>query len=95
MIPAVDHSGLSPSGRVSKRARKAWMDVQAARLFPPGYWDEPIQTPAEANAAKALRLRRSAATLREMADRGMSQARFRKQADALDAQADVLEGGRQ
>ena len=39
MIPSIDHSLLSPSGRVSKRARKAALKREQARLFPPGYWE--------------------------------------------------------
>lgn len=38
--PSIDHGLLSPSGRMSKQARKAAMEREAAKLFPPGFWDE-------------------------------------------------------
>ena len=89
--PSIDHSILSPSGRVSKRAREAALKREAERLFPPGYWDSPEPTEQEKRAAKALSLRRSATNLRELADRGMSRRKFTKQADAMEAEAAELE----
>lgn len=52
MFPAIDHSGLSTSGRVSKAARKAWEKREYARLFPPGTFDVPQPTDAEKIAAQ-------------------------------------------
>lgn len=40
--PSIDHSLLSPSGKMSKRARRAAMDREREKLFPPGFWDEPV-----------------------------------------------------
>lgn len=85
--PAIDHSGLSPSGRVSKRARKAWQDREAARLFPPGTF--PAPTPPQ--PAPAERLRLNAARLRDLAGRGMSPRKFAREAARLEAEAAALE----
>lgn len=89
--PTIDHTILSPSGRCSKRTRKAAMDREAARLFPPGFWDTPEPTEEEKRAAKVLSLRRHAATLRGLAERGMCRRKFTKEADAAEAEADALE----
>ena len=67
------------------------MKREAARLFPPGFWDKPEPTEQERRAAKALSLRRSATNLRELAARGMSRRKFTRQADALEAEAAALE----
>ncbi len=48
--PSIDHTVLSPSGRVSKAARKAALKSEAARLFPPGFWSEPQKSAAEQGA---------------------------------------------
>ena len=89
--PACDHTILSPSGRASKRARAAALAREAARLFPPGYWALAEPTPAEATAARVLALRRSAATLRELAGRGMAPRKHTRAAEALEAEAAALE----
>ena len=47
--PSIDHSLLSPSGRMSKRARRAAMDRETKRLFPDGFWEsKPKPAPTEA-----------------------------------------------
>lgn len=92
--PSVDHSLLSPSGRVSKAARKAADARETARLFPPGYWDEPARDEATTAREKAATLRRAAANLRDLAARGMSARRFTREAEKLEAQAAALEGSR-
>lgn len=84
--PCVDHSGLSPSGRVSKRARKAWLKVQHDRLFPAGYWDEPAPTEEQKREANVENVRRQIERLRELASRGMSLRKFTKRANALEAE---------
>ena len=89
--PTIDHTILSPSGRVSKRARAAALAREAVRLFPPGYWDEPEPTESEARLARAATLRRSAANLRDLAARGMSSRKFTRAAAALEAEATALE----
>jgi len=85
--PSTDHSILSPSGRVSKRARDAALTREVARLFPPGYWDEPEPTADEARKARIITLRRSASGLRALAAHGMSRRKFSLAADALEAEA--------
>lgn len=88
--PSIDHTILSPSGRASKRARKAALEREAARLFPPGYFDPPELTEAEHNARRAEALLRSAATLRDLAERGMKPRAHRKHAARLEAEAERL-----
>lgn len=87
--PSIDHSLLSPSGRCSKRARAAAEKREAARLFPPGYWDTPAPT-AEAKQ-QAERLRRTAQTLRDLAARGMKRRKYTAEASKLEAEANQLE----
>lgn len=41
MRPSIDHSILSPSGRVSKRARRDAIKRARKELFPDGFWDPP------------------------------------------------------
>ena len=89
--PAIDHSLLSPSGKMSKRGRAAALAREAARLFPPGYWDEPEPTAEAIRQADILRLRRHAATLRELAQRGMSVRKHTRAAEALEREAAALE----
>ena len=92
--PSIDHTILSPSGRASRRARKAILDREAARLFPPGFWDgfEPQPSTAEAARARAAMLRSSAQRLQDLAERGMSPKKFRREAASLEAEAKLLDG---
>jgi hypothetical protein len=75
---------------MSARARKRALNAEGARLFPRGFWEQD-QTEAERKEADIERLRRSAQSLRELADRGMSVRRFRRDAAKLDATADALQ----
>lgn len=89
--PSIDHTLLSPSGRASKRARDAALKREAARLFPPGYFDAPTKSAQQIASEKAATLRRSAANLRDLAARGMSARKFLREAAKLEARADELE----
>jgi hypothetical protein len=91
--PAIDHSLLSPSGRCSKRARNAAMTREAARLFPPGYWDEPIPTEEEKRVKKIASLRAQAAACRTWASQGIQPRKLLKQATQYEAEAIELETG--
>lgn len=92
MHPSIDHTGLSPSGRVSKRARKAWLEREAARLFPPGYFAEiEREHQARLDAEHPARLRHRAADLRALAARGMQTRALTKEAARLEAEADRLD----
>lgn len=86
--PAIDHGGLSPSGRVSKRARAAWLAREAARLFPPGTFADPKRP--ETAAEKRVRILRTAAELRALAERGMKPRAYRREAERLEAEAASL-----
>ena len=89
-MPSIDHTILSPSGRVSKRARAAALKREHDRLFPPGYWNEPTKTDAEKAREKADSLRRSAANLRQLAEKGMSVRKFTRAAERMEAEAAAL-----
>jgi len=90
--PSIDHSILSPSGRVSKRSRKAAMDRATAILFEPwgGHMPAP-NGPVQPTEAEALR--QQARQLLELADRGMHTRSYRQHAAKLLAQAKELEQG--
>lgn len=53
---SIDHSLLSPNGRMSKRARAAAIKREAGRLFPAGYWDEANKVEQPSNEVRADRL---------------------------------------
>ena len=89
--PFIDHSLLSPSGSMSKRARRAALKRDHDLLFPPGFWDKPEITESEKHAAEAAELRRSASTLRELAAKGMSRRKFLAAAARIEAEADAIE----
>lgn len=87
--PAINHTLLSPSGRVSKRARKAAEAIEYARLFPPGYFDLSEKSDAEKAQDRRMSLLRSAANLRDLAARGMSVRKFTRAAERLEAEANA------
>ncbi len=82
-IPRLDHSILSPSGHVSKRSREAALERVRRELFGDGLAYPTAPQPTEAES-----LRRQAAELRELADRGMRPRAYRKKAGELEALAD-------
>lgn len=87
--PSIDHSLLSPSGKMSKRARKAANERETVRLFPLGYWDfKKPQPPTPAETI--LSIQRRVQNLREIAGRGMNSAKYLKQALALEKEANAL-----
>lgn len=90
MIPAIDHSLISPNGRMSKRAREAAIKREAERLFPKGFFDAPKKTEQEIAKDKAETLRRAAANLRDLAKRGMQTRKFTREAEQLEKEADGL-----
>jgi len=92
MHPSIDHTILSPSGRVSKRARKAALEREAARLFPPGTFAPPVKSADDVMRDQIAALRRSAMNLRDLAARGMSPRKFLREAAKLEAESDMLEG---
>lgn len=86
--PSIDHGLLSPSGRMSKRARDAALAREAARLFA-----GVDLRPDTAQPTESERLRAHAARLRELAARGMSPRRFTTEAERAEAQAAQIEKG--
>ena len=85
--PSIDRSLLSPSGRISKRARKAAINREGERLFPAGYWDAEAPSQAEGLERRRTSLLPSAKHLRDLAARGMSPRKYLKAAQALEALA--------
>ena len=83
--PSIDHSILSPSGRVSKRARKAALAREMRKLFPDGV-DAAIapRLPAQDRREQLLRQARE---LRELAARGMHPRSYLKKAAELELKA--------
>ena len=77
----------SPSGRMSKRARKAAQDRLALALFGPSGMPGPKLPP---QPSKAESLLREAKNLRELAARGMKPRAFKKEADRLEKLAAEL-----
>ena len=86
MIPAIDHSLLSPSGRMSKRARAAAIKREGERLFK-GVGNLKGSTP---QPSKREQLLRQAARLHELAARGMKPRAYLKEAMKCEAQAKAL-----
>jgi hypothetical protein len=87
--PTIDHSLLSPSGRMSKRARKAATDREVARLFA---GCGPLKGEGPPPRSEAQYMWDTAAQLLELADRGMSTRKYRREAERLLARAALLEG---
>lgn len=82
--PAVDHGLLSPSGKVSKRARRAAEAQLVHELWPEGLAQEPVPQPSARE-----RLLAQAARLRDLAARGMHPRKYLKEAKRLEAEADL------
>lgn len=81
----------SPSGRMSKRARRAAENRLSLSLFGPGGLQRDEPTKAESTRNRIESLRRSARDLRELAARGMSARAFAKKAAQLEDEAARLE----
>lgn len=91
--PSIDHSLLSPSGKMSKAARKRANAREAKRLFPAGFWNKPEESETDKRKREIKSLRRNAKQLREIAARGMCIRKYPKEAARLEAEADELERG--
>ena len=85
MVDAIALS--SPSGRMSKRARKAAEERLRLELFGPTGLARP-QTP---QPPRTVSLRQSAAMLRDLAARGIGPRKHRREADRLELLAEELE----
>lgn len=85
MRPSIDHSYLSPSGRVSRRAKKASDERVRRELFGDG-----LPMPTCKQPAEAVRLLRQAKELRALAARGMKPRAFIRKAVALETKAAAL-----
>jgi hypothetical protein len=81
--PGLDHSLLSPSGKVSSRARQAALRRAVVDIFGP----EGLQPASVSQPSERETLVRQARELRDLAARGMSPRKCRKQAALLEARA--------
>lgn len=79
----LDHSTLSPSGRVSKRARNAALKRAAVDIF----GTEGLQPPQCTQPTERESYLRQAAQLRDLAARGMSVRKYTREAERLEALA--------
>jgi hypothetical protein len=77
---------LSPSGKVSTRARKAALRRAAAELFPPGYWDVPGQSADDRRKSLLF----AAAHMRFLATSGFRARAHTKEAERLESLANQL-----
>lgn len=89
--PTIDHSVLSPNGKVSGRARKAALKRESDKLFPPGFWDAPDKTPEQKRKEARKQLLQHAERLEDLANRGMHPRKYRKEAAKARSEAKALE----
>lgn len=82
--PTIDHGTLSPSGRVSKRARAKALERTRLELFGPDGLARPTPPDQPSDAESYLRRARE---LRELAARGMKPRAFVREAERLEAMA--------
>ncbi|HDZ27368.1 hypothetical protein LCGC14_1184160 [marine sediment metagenome] len=84
--PSIDHSILSPSGKISKRSKDAYMKRFVKELFGP----DGLQPPQCQQLTEKERLLRNAGMWRDLANRGMNPGKYNKQADEAEAKAALL-----
>ena len=80
----------SPSGRMSKRARRAAEQRLAVALFGPNGATREEICGVQPQPTERERLLRQAARLRDLAARGMSPRKFTREADRLEQLAATL-----
>ena len=85
-FPSIDHGLLSPSGRISKRARAAALQREATRLFAGVILQPPIPQPTQQE-----QYRQQAKRLRDLSDRGMKRRAYAKEANRLETLAAELD----
>lgn len=85
---AIDHGLLSPSGHMSKRARKAALARETRKLFPEGF-NAAVAPQLPEQPSERERLLRQATELRELAARGMHKRSYLKKALELEALAEA------
>jgi len=87
--PSIDHGILSPSGRISKRARVAALERTRVELFGEAGLNCPV--PVERTLEeRAVALRECAKQLRDLAARGMCPRAHEREAKKLEAEAERL-----
>jgi len=91
-----DHGLLSPSGRISKRARDAALKREGERLFGPGGINAYLHEASE-EAHQAMQptereaLLQQAGRLRDLANRGMHPRKYKREAERLEQEAANIE----
>jgi hypothetical protein len=83
MRPSIDHSLLSPSGKMSGRARSAAIEKARKELFPDGYWGKSEKAEEEKLADKKKQMLKQAQTLIDLANRGMNTKKYKREAERL------------
>jgi len=83
--PSIDHSLLSPNGRMSKRARKAALAREAKKLFDGIDLNPKVKQPSEKE-----KLLRDAKMWRGLSDRGMGRKKYARLADEAERKAALL-----
>ena len=78
--PSIDHSFISPNGRISDRARKEYMKRFTKELF----GEEGMPAPTCRQPSKKESYLRQARELRDLAARGMKPRAYIKQAEMLE-----------
>lgn len=89
--PSIDHSFLSPSGRMSKRARETYLKKFARELFPPEMFPNGFKGECKQPTEKE-RMLSQAKRLRDLANSGMSVRKYNKEADRLELIVKEMEG---
>ena len=83
--PSIDHGLLSNSGHMSQRARDLALKREAAKLFPPGFWDVAPKTEEQVAAEAREADLRHASRLRDLAARGMKTRKYNREAAKIEA----------
>lgn len=86
--PVIDHGLLSPSGRMSQRARWAALAREYKKMFPPALLALMAEVPQEGTRDYLLR---RAAELRSLAARGMNSRTYSRLAATLEKEAAKLD----
>jgi hypothetical protein len=81
--PSIDHSFLSPSGKISKKSRDKYLKQFAKELFPKEMFPNGLQGECRQPSEKE-RLLSQAKRLRDLANNGMCVRKYNKEADRLE-----------
>lgn len=86
MWPSIDHSLLSPSGRMSKRARAAALERERVKLF----GEAGLQRPEPPQSSERQKLEYRLRDVRDWYARGMHPRLFKREIAELEAKLAAL-----